>query len=554
MQRTLQISKNIIPKIPQFWSSPYAAIAELIQNAYRSGATDIHIQTNPELGLLVIRDNGRGIQRLDDFLTVGNSDWEKAIVEPAGMGFYAHLGYAAQTIVFSRGTRFVFTPSCLQGAPVEIGDECDDEWTVIQVEGIDPGVLNLLDFRQMRPLPSPEADIVYLLNGEPVPNLLAKLTPLETPVGTVYLTHTTSSGRYPVGVWEGLPVGFTDSASRSHYGEKQVWAANPACGVRPQLPGREHFIRNEAYKNAQQEIADAVEAYCQQRAAALPLDQLPEAFDYRHPLSAALATFGIHEKVVIDWVEKHSYRALSTFDGSWEKDEFDSPEYPYTNGHQIRKDRVVYFSLGQDKTRVEVEEVEVLLNSQIGCWETWVLHAVENQPKVAYLYAEDAPPLELVGLHAVGEAQVAEAVKIGALTILKAPAVFVQEQPVWIGSLASILDHARELSCFWHFAEYHAEDGTWYDWIGENRDFDDNLLERSLAARYGLGEEINLRNWLKRTLESLTGWNGPPRSVIGIFTFALRAAAWLAHIRLRFSHWKTARRTDESCTTTPGPS
>ena len=207
MSITLQISDSILPKIPQFWPSAHSAFAELIQNSFRSGATEIDIYTTPDTGLLIVRDNGRGIQNLAGLTTIGHSDWNGDVVEPAGMGFYAHFRYAQRTIVFSRGKRYRFRPDCLQGAPVDVRDCTESPRTLVRVEGIDRDVLDSLDFERMRPLPDPDHDISYRVNGRPVPNALAELTPLETSVGRLYLTYQASNIRYPLGIWEGLPVG-----------------------------------------------------------------------------------------------------------------------------------------------------------------------------------------------------------------------------------------------------------------------------------------------------------------------------------------------------------
>jgi hypothetical protein len=53
MQAQLNISKNLLPKIPQFWESPGTAFAELVQNAVRAGATEIHLTMDDEAGQAV---------------------------------------------------------------------------------------------------------------------------------------------------------------------------------------------------------------------------------------------------------------------------------------------------------------------------------------------------------------------------------------------------------------------------------------------------------------------------------------------------------------------
>jgi hypothetical protein len=66
MPKQLNISKNILPKIPQFWETPSAAFAELVQNAFRAGATEIHLQ-----GDVV------GINAMEKTLILGECQWTR---------------------------------------------------------------------------------------------------------------------------------------------------------------------------------------------------------------------------------------------------------------------------------------------------------------------------------------------------------------------------------------------------------------------------------------------------------------------------------------------
>jgi hypothetical protein len=152
LQKELNISKNILPKIPQFWKTPCAAFAELVQNAFRSGATEIHIQVDLDAGQFKIKDNGHGIQSMDDFLTIGDSAWDEEIMAPAGIGFYAHFRYAKTTTVHSRGKHYRFIPDCLLGAPVDVQQDkpCEESgWTEINVEGIKSKELAEIDFTRI---------------------------------------------------------------------------------------------------------------------------------------------------------------------------------------------------------------------------------------------------------------------------------------------------------------------------------------------------------------------------------------------------------------------
>jgi hypothetical protein len=63
-----------------------------------------------------------------------------------------------------------------------------------------------------------------------------------------------------------------------------------------------------------------------------------------------------------------------------------------------------------------------------------------------------------------------------------------------------------------------------YDFVAENNQFDLALLQRCLADTFGLGEDINLRNWLQATRKSMIIWNGIPKKYFVIFQTALDEA------------------------------
>ena len=63
-----------------------------------------------------------------------------------------------------------------------------------------------------------------------------------------------------------------------------------------------------------------------------------------------------------------------------------------------------------------------------------------------------------------------------------------------------------------------------YEFVAENNQFDLALLQRRLADTFGLGEDINLRNWLQATRKNMIGWNGIPQQYLSIFQAALNQA------------------------------
>ena len=60
-----------------FTGSLKGRIIEILQNARRAGATEVHI-TNKD-GVVTVRDNGRGISDLSKLLNLGGSGWEEAL-------------------------------------------------------------------------------------------------------------------------------------------------------------------------------------------------------------------------------------------------------------------------------------------------------------------------------------------------------------------------------------------------------------------------------------------------------------------------------------------
>jgi hypothetical protein len=533
MQKELNISKNILPKIPQFWETPSAAFAELVQNAFRSGATEIHIQVDLDAGQFTIKDNGHGIQSMDDFLTIGDSAWGEEIIAPAGIGFYAHFRYAKTTTVHSRGKHYRFTPDCLLGAPVEVHQDrtCEESgWTEITVEGIESKVLAEIDFARMRPLPHAGSALIFTINGEMVPNMLDEMTPLETTVGRLYLRRISSPITVPSGVWQGLPVCYTQNTRlylhRPH--SECVWWVDPASGVRPMLPGRGAFIQDEHYNQALATIAQEIETYCRRRVAQIDLQTLPETLTWRQQdLLDALETAGITETVVVRWVRQNLYHPTRYFEGVWIPNEYGVPDYPESNTLRVRHDKAIRFHIQDASLYPNGGEVaEVLLNAQVGQWSQSRTNPGESSETLAFIYDEDADQeIVLEGLRQEHFGWVADRVYLGEQTILADAGLFVHAgEQVWIGESQCILKKAAEFAVLWHYSEYECEDGEIYAFVAENNQFDLALLQRRLADTFGLGEDINLRNWLQATRKSMISWNGIPKKYFAIFQTALDEA------------------------------
>lgn len=100
---TLNVStQGIVRTLVDQFSSSTTFIKELAQNARRAGATQVDISYDREAGVMVIADDGRGIDSLESILTIGQSGWnnlEMAAEEnPFGIGFASAI-FASKSIL-----------------------------------------------------------------------------------------------------------------------------------------------------------------------------------------------------------------------------------------------------------------------------------------------------------------------------------------------------------------------------------------------------------------------------------------------------------------------
>ncbi|WP_299752085.1 ATP-binding protein [uncultured Tateyamaria sp.] len=99
------VSNDALTKVTRLFNASIDdIIAELLQNARRSGATEVAIDCidDPAIGPAVcFRDNGSGLTDPEALLTLGGSarDDETQVKEdPAGMGFFALAGRNARVV------------------------------------------------------------------------------------------------------------------------------------------------------------------------------------------------------------------------------------------------------------------------------------------------------------------------------------------------------------------------------------------------------------------------------------------------------------------------
>lgn len=74
------------------FSDPYVFVTEFFQNSYRAKATEVKVDIDFELGKITFSDNGKGLRRPTDLLTLDYSNWETTN-EGFGIGFWSWLGF-----------------------------------------------------------------------------------------------------------------------------------------------------------------------------------------------------------------------------------------------------------------------------------------------------------------------------------------------------------------------------------------------------------------------------------------------------------------------------
>jgi hypothetical protein len=104
-----------------FTGTKEGRIIEILQNARRAGATEVRI-TNED-GLVIVRDNGRGIDDFRKLLDLGSSGWDEdveASEDPAGVGLFCLA--PRETTIRSNGKSVTIANDGWTGDAVEIED------------------------------------------------------------------------------------------------------------------------------------------------------------------------------------------------------------------------------------------------------------------------------------------------------------------------------------------------------------------------------------------------------------------------------------------------
>ncbi len=105
--------KQLVQSLPFAFTETTGFLAEAMQNARRSGATEVRFSTHPseDNRYLQIEDNGNGIGDMEDLLKVASSGWPADIIEketPFGLGFLSLLFNCESMVIESGGRCLTF--------------------------------------------------------------------------------------------------------------------------------------------------------------------------------------------------------------------------------------------------------------------------------------------------------------------------------------------------------------------------------------------------------------------------------------------------------------
>jgi len=131
------VGQSLLGKISRFFNNGVSDVLfEALQNSRRAGASRVEIDVVEAVGraVLVIRDDGSGVDDPAKLVTLGDSGWDAAIVhreDPAGMGVFSlagrHVEIRSNARGADKGWRVIISPeawetgAALAVEPWEVG-------------------------------------------------------------------------------------------------------------------------------------------------------------------------------------------------------------------------------------------------------------------------------------------------------------------------------------------------------------------------------------------------------------------------------------------------
>jgi hypothetical protein len=170
----------------------FTLVSELLQNARRAGATHIEVDYDAGTQILVVQDNGGGLDDFQKLLSFHESGWDDATSaeeRPFGVGFSNCLYAATRCIVASRHQRVdIDTAAALAKASIDVESMTEAvTGTRIELHGVELPELGSRIETLCLGFP-----VEVLFNGKPLTRrfAVANLATMASPMGTVHLTGT----------------------------------------------------------------------------------------------------------------------------------------------------------------------------------------------------------------------------------------------------------------------------------------------------------------------------------------------------------------------------
>ena len=302
--KTLQVdTPRFLAHLPRFFTSIDAAVAEVLQNAYRSGATRLDMEVGHDADgrvALTFTDDGPGVADPDVLFTAAKTGWdEERVVEPAGLGFFSLLGVADTVTIESVSHAGAWTATlphaAFEGAAFDMHSLETDRPTGLTLRAV-LGAHTPVDSLFVTPAALERGTIPRWRHAFPLTVVYhhrdaegteqrfeipahssqwADTPVLHTPCGDLYAHNRHRSERGDVLVWEHrmIPHRLHDLIAKleTRHGDvgqvvaaslaaTLVWVLPADSPLRPQLPERSALIEDAAYHTTLEQLADALVA------------------------------------------------------------------------------------------------------------------------------------------------------------------------------------------------------------------------------------------------------------------------------------------------------
>lgn len=314
-------AQRLLQEFPSFFTGWSEAMTELVQNAFRAGASRIEFASDVRDRSLLVRDNGPGVPDPEVLITAGSTGWSGSVIEPAGLGFFALLGCSERLRIESRlgnreGWALEISNSAWHGGEIacQVLPANGNQGLTIKavarqsavarrtgLSGLYPGD----GFRHYFPLEvrwtNTDASGIMTVHDLPVPEWPTVY--LDSPPGRLFRAERNPGYLAVKPIWEyrllntdcrvdltralyELPQG--DLVVKALGGAEYLWVTAPCSGIRPKLPDRRELIENEAYFRAVGLLARALyDAFniegMRRRATTLGLKPILRQDDYERP-------------------------------------------------------------------------------------------------------------------------------------------------------------------------------------------------------------------------------------------------------------------------------